>query len=833
MIEGTNEQSSPFHYDHVHSTLLQAPNKYGGMHVDVHITEASTVITFTEYSDGKAPILVVNYTGDSTIEISEKGVDNTTKVITPGTSQLIAWQDPMGEKILIWSPASTGKRSTYLDKLHGDGAGSYKFSSGSGSEQEYYWVCFLNGLQRVLLFTADSLLANYLQTSREIEVPTSDYTVLLHGIGLSLVNNYTHHEIMYMRLASSDVAWEGAKAGKKQRFKPLADKESQAIEVAYQNYLNEKAISANAKSHLTLDAGIEIDFTGMKMFKPNVRDLRRVFQTGVWVHYKTFPHSTQFHAKFNRLQIDNQLPDSIFHIVLAPVPPPKSVSTSSDVPKPFAEVSIMQRMTAHSTVIQFKYFKVLIQEFHIRLDISFVNALVELFSESGEKKMEHMVEYFAKDYEEACTNMDQFLARHIVSQGQKHFYDFLHFSPLKIHVSFSMGGATQLSNNFLNLLLQSLGVTLTEIQDVVFKLACLELQHLFLSGDQLYAEAYSHYSTQAIKQLYVLVLGLDVIGNPYGLVMGLSEGVEAFFYEPFQGAIQGPGEFAEGLALGVKSLVGHTLGGAAGAMSRITGTLGKGIAALTMDEEYQKKRRENISRRHDVGEGLAQSGKGLVMGFFDGVTGVVTKPFKGAKQEGVGGFFKGLGKGAVGLVARPTAGVVDFTSGTFDAVKKATSVSDEVRRMRPPRHIPTDSILRPYVLHEAEGMQLMHELEKGKFTTTDTYVAHALVNPHGLFVLLLTNKRVIYIKKDEVFGGWGIQWSHIWDDLSGPPDIVEKGLSFKLKTKERKLLRSAKKELLVPLYSPDVCTWMLSKIESAMKSEAGTFLEPSSSGEIH
>ena len=47
-----------------------------------------------------------------------------------------------------------------------------------------------------------------------------------------------------------------------------------------------------------------------------------------------------------------------------------------------------------------------------------------------------------------------------------------------------------------------------------------------------------------------------------------------------------------------------------------------------------------------------------------------TKPVRGAKNEGVGGFFKGLGKGAVGLVARPTAGIVDFTSGTFDAVKK-------------------------------------------------------------------------------------------------------------------------------------------------------------------
>lgn len=34
--------------------------------------------------------------------------------------------------------------------------------------------------------------------------------------------------------------------------------------------------------------------------------------------------------------------------------------------------------------------------------------------------------------------------------------------------------------------------------------------------------------------MYVLVLGLDVLGNPFGVIRGLSEGVEAFFYEPFQ-----------------------------------------------------------------------------------------------------------------------------------------------------------------------------------------------------------------------------------------------------------------------------------------------------------
>jgi vacuolar protein sorting-associated protein 13A/C len=56
------------------------------------------------------------------------------------------------------------------------------------------------------------------------------------------------------------------------------------------------------------------------------------------------------------------------------------------------------------------------------------------------------------------------------------------------------------------------------------------------------------------------VLGLDVLGNPFGVIRGLAEGFSDLFYEPYQGAIQGPEEFAEGLANGVKSLFGHAVG---------------------------------------------------------------------------------------------------------------------------------------------------------------------------------------------------------------------------------------------------------------------------------
>lgn len=51
-----------------------------------------------------------------------------------------------------------------------------------------------------------------------------------------------------------------------------------------------------------------------------------------------------------------------------------------------------------------------------------------------------------------------------------------------------------------------------------------------------------------------------------------------------QGAIQGPSEFAEGVLLGVRSLFGHTVGGAAGAVGRITGAMGKRLLRRSCEE---------------------------------------------------------------------------------------------------------------------------------------------------------------------------------------------------------------------------------------------------------
>lgn len=52
------------------------------------------------------------------------------------------------------------------------------------------------------------------------------------------------------------------------------------------------------------------------------------------------------------------------------------------------------------------------------------------------------------------------------------------------------------------------------------------------------------------------------------------------------------------------------------------------------------------------------------------MTGVVTKPVSGAKESGPSGFIEGLGKGFIGLVARPIGGIVDFASTSSDLIKR-------------------------------------------------------------------------------------------------------------------------------------------------------------------
>ena len=207
-----------------------------------------------------------------------------------------------------------------------------------------------------------------------------------------------------------------------------------------------------------------------------------------------------------------------------------------------------------------------------------------------------------------------------------------------------------------------------------------------------------------MSQLYAVVFGLDILGNPYGLAQDIRAGTRDLFYEPYVGIVQGPREFAEGVVIGVNSFLRHSVGGVVGAASKISRSLGKGLAKLTFDEDYQRQRARRMAHKPGhIGEGLARGGKSFLMGLYHGVTGVVMKPVEGAAQDGVEGFFKGVGKGLVGAVTRPLGGINDMISYTIDGIHHHTQIDEKVLVLRHPRYIQPDKILRPYNATQSEG----------------------------------------------------------------------------------------------------------------------------------
>ncbi|KAI9926957.1 hypothetical protein AWENTII_010790 [Aspergillus wentii] len=66
--------------------------------------------------------------------------------------------------------------------------------------------------------------------------------------------------------------------------------------------------------------------------------------------------------------------------------------------------------------------------------------------------------------------------------------------------------------------------------------------------------------------------------------------------------------------------------------------------------------------------GVKVAGKELGLGFYDGITGIFTQPVRGAKQGGVSGFVKGIGKGLGGAVLKPGAAIFGIPAYSFQGV---------------------------------------------------------------------------------------------------------------------------------------------------------------------
>lgn len=80
--------------------------------------------------------------------------------------------------------------------LFQDGVGTFNHDDGI----KVYWISFLDGIQRILMFTTDAGIAEECQASSKLEIINREILVSIHSLGLSLVNNDICMELMYLRI---------------------------------------------------------------------------------------------------------------------------------------------------------------------------------------------------------------------------------------------------------------------------------------------------------------------------------------------------------------------------------------------------------------------------------------------------------------------------------------------------------------------------------------------------------------------------------------------------------------------------------------------------------
>lgn len=298
----------------------------------------------------------------------------------------------------------------------------------------------------------------------------------------------------------------------------------------------------------------------------------------------------------------------------------------------------------------------------------------------------------------------------------------------------------------LQALIDTFGALLGNVDNAQIKLSSFLTENLFMTQNDLIDRLRMHYVKELIRQLYKIIGSFNLLGNPIGLAENITSGVKAFFYEPMQGLVRSPKDFATGLGRGTKTLLMNTTFGVMNTVGKITGTVADGLSTLTMSEEYKNDRA--------AGKG------GIIYGVKEGVTGVFKDTYNGAKKKGLLGAATGMGKGLLGFVVKPVVGVVDQTTKVIDSVKGVTQVEKTISRLRNPRYIYKDRCIAPFNAYLAEGQMLLAASKtNSQVPTNEEYMMHVVVDSKT--ALLMGNSRFVWVDRTTRKVGQVIKYKHV------------------------------------------------------------------------
>ena len=451
-------------------------------------------------------------------------------------------------------------------------------------------------------------------------------------------------------------------------------------------------------------------------------------------------------ATLMKCQIDSGVPGSKYPVFFGsteagePNPEYDEEHPDGELPyKPFFQLSLS--MPSHPSILFLEYLGVCMQPMMCAIDSGTLVGLIGVVSElsihvedvqqaKGSEVLERSVLFTSANTVSDIVGKSYILADNFIMQ------------PIIIKFSYHNDPSAPLSASLLpqNPRLMPLFSVFNTITNLVGNLdnATINLRSLLLTNYYTDVVAFAKkvatfYALEVMNKFYLLVGSFNVIGNPTELVGNVADGVKAFFMEPVQGLMKGPGAFVGGLGKGTTQLVSKTAFGLLNSVSKITSTVGDGVAAMAMSDSYQADRAAGKSN--------------LVHGVWSGVTGVFTETSQGFKEKGVIGAVTGLGKGVIGAGAKTVTGAIDSVTHVVNGVKDVTHKEKTLDPIRSPRYIPLDNVLESYNAHLSDGIALLQMANRGSgihLEPKERYVIHCTVD-NGTNCLILTTRQFILV----------------------------------------------------------------------------------------
>ncbi|OLL22292.1 Vacuolar protein sorting-associated protein 13 [Neolecta irregularis DAH-3] len=520
-------------------------------------------------------------------------------------------------------------------------------------------------------------------------------------------------------------------------------------------------ISLDAKT--TFEVLLNFEGIGISLINNRLQELAYLTLRGLEIKYSDSTIYQTVETIVKWIQIDNQLYGGLYPIILYPTVIPKSGKEAEAHPAFHTQIT-MVKDDSHG-VVYVKYATLLLQELSVEIDEDFLFALLDFIKIPGDNWSE-------QNEGKLCDDRLEIPEPQTETSGLDVYFEVLHLQPAQMNLSFvrteriNVEDKTSSRNPFaffLNVLTMAIG----NINDAPVKLNALLMENVRMSLPLLIQRIQSHYGQEFFYQLHKILGSADFLGNPVGLFNNVSSGVADIFYEPYQGFVMSdsPQELGKGLAKGAASFVKKTVFGITDSVTKVTGSISKGLSTATMDKEYQAKRRISRVRnrpRHAL-YGVTAGATSFATSIASGFEGLAKQPLEGAEKDGAAGFFRGVGKGLVGFATKPVVGVFDLASNLTEGIRNTTTVFDRdgIDRIRLPRYIGKDAIVRPYNHREALGQYWLKQLDKGRFIGSDEqYLAH-LELPGNDKIMMLTYSRIMLIKSKRLTIEWEVAFKEL------------------------------------------------------------------------